>query len=415
MLSGDLIIAFMLMSLIFLRQISIIKESNKIDYAPVMLSVGSIGAMLHFMLHPQTNNSNSVIYESLLFMSVSIFLYLVMNILHQNQKTQTQKADKELTKVLLKQIEELREINSELEKKVVLTKNSSDLAQHEATDRFKYDIKAFESIESNQEKFLDGFKNVEKWHSEIMTIFTDFTKNQLPSLDSVVHNHIDILRVAEQDHFNKVKSILAKAVESRCDMTQELNELKNDMLEMKNNSKNIANEIIKQTTKELHNVATSFEKQLLFLKSHTEDINTSLYEDENRLKNIKENSEIIMRQMVLSSNKMGELEDKTIKLNSVYMSMKSLLNDIEVLKSEYIKAQAQLSLIIRDFKNSKDDDIDNIKEQMESLIVILTAKIDNSLEKLHSHYNIANEDISQSVKILAKKSQLKSSYTDSEA
>jgi hypothetical protein len=92
--------------------------------------------------------------------------------------------------------------------------------------------------------------------------------------------------------------------------------------------------------------------------------------------------------------------------------MKDLMKDIEIIKSEYVKSQSQLSMIIKDFKDAKDDEIDSIKEQMESLIVILTTKVDRSLERLHEHYHIANEDISQSVKFLSKQAQLKNSYAE---
>jgi len=49
---------------------------------------------------------------------------------------------------------------------------------------------------------------------------------------------------------------------------------------------------------------------------------------------------------------------------------------------------------------------------MEALITNLTKKIDDSLEKLHEHYHIASDDITQSVQILAKKAQLQKGYTD---
>ena len=107
-----------------------------------------------------------------------------------------------------------------------------------------------------------------------------------------------------------------------------------------------------------------------------------------------------------------ELKEENSNLFDIYTTRKELMSEIEVIKSEYVKSQAQLSMIVKDFKESKDDEIDSIKEQMESLIVILTTKVDNSLEKLHNHYHIANEDISKSVQFLAKQAQVKNSYSD---
>ncbi|MCK4875343.1 MAG: hypothetical protein KAS26_05795, partial [Sulfurimonas sp.] len=193
---------------------------------------------------------------------------------------------------------------------------------------------------------------------------------------------------------------------------EELDELKESLQSMSSISQNIAREITNATTQQLSDVTKPFATEVKSLKSHTEGVNTSLYESENKLNGIKEQSEMIMKQMVLSSKKMNELKDQNSGLHDIYATMKELMSDIEVIKSEYVKSQAQLSMIINDFKNSKDQEIDSIKEQMESLIVILTNKVDNSLEKLHDHYNIANEDISKSVQFLAKQAQVKNSYSD---
>ena len=53
-----------------------------------------------------------------------------------------------------------------------------------------------------------------------------------------------------------------------------------------------------------------------------------------------------------------------------------------------------------------------MKEELEELSEKLSAKIDESLEKLHKHYHIASDDITQSVKLLAKKAQLQNGYGD---
>ena len=88
---------------------------------------------------------------------------------------------------------------------------------------------------------------------------------------------------------------------------------------------------------------------------------------------------------------------------------------MEVIKADYVKAQAQLSFISSELKSSDDEQINAMRNQIESLSDTLTQKIDESLEKLHEHYHIADEDITQSVQILAKKAQLKSGYTELES
>lgn len=415
MFDSDLLIAFGLMALLFLRQISIIKEPNKINYAPLMLGIGAISAVIHFILHPDNIDMFMALKESFFPILVSLILFIIMNIFHQTQQREQEKTRHEFTKALIEQLDELKEFTGELEKKMILNQNQDKQMQEENRERFKHDIKALDSILINQNRFLEKFEEMRGWHEDVKGSFENFTDVQIPSLDTIVHKHIDILRVAEQDHFNKVKATLSKAIESRNEIIDEIEELKESLHQMSNISKSIAKAIVKETIGELSSVSKSFEKEILALRSHTEGVNTSLYESENTLGGIKEQSEIIMKQMILSSNKMSELKDQNSSLHDIYSTMRDLMKDIEVIKSEYVKSQSQLSMMIKEFKDIKESEIKSAKEQMESLGNELGAKIESSLEKLHKDYSLANEDISQSVKFLSKQAQLKSGYTMSES
>jgi len=412
MLDGDLLLAFAFMALLFLRQISILKQPNKINYAPLMIGIGAISSVVHFIIHPEATDTLLILRESFFPLLVSLLLYIVMNILHQTQQTLQSRTQHEFTKALIEQITQLKEFTSELERKMILNRDEDRLAQEETRDKFKKDIRALDAIQTNQAKFLDKFEEMEAWHKDVTKAFANFTDVQLPSLDDVVHKHIDILRVAEQDHFNKVKSTLERAVESRCDIAEDMENMKKNLKNMSSISNTISNSITKHTIEKLSEVTKPFEQQIVSLKSHTESLGTSLYEDESKLSNIREQSEMIMKQMILSSKKMTTLEGQTSNLHDVYGDIKSLVSEIEVVKSDYVKSQAQLEGIVKDLQDSKSKDIVNVKEEIEKLSSDLVERIDNSLDKLHKHYHIANEDISKSVQFLAKQSQVKNVYTD---
>jgi len=412
MLDGDLLLAFVFMAVLFLRQISILKQPNKINYSPLMIGIGAISSVVHFIIHPEAVDTLLILRESFFPLLVSLLLYIVMNILHQTQQTLLSRTQHEFTKALIEQITQLKEFTSELEKKMILNQNEDRLAQEETREKFKKDIKALDAIQTNQANFLDKFSEMESWHKDVASAFEKFTDVQLPSLDDVVHKHIDILRVAEQDHFNKLKVTLESAVESRYDIAEDMEVMKKNLEDMNNISSNISTSIINNTIEKLSEVTKPFEQQLGLLKSHTESLSTSLYEDENRLSKIREQSEIIMKQMILSSKKMSILEGQTANLHDVYGDIKSLVSDIEIVKADYVKSQSQLENIVKDLAESKEKDVVNVKEEIEKLSADLVARIDTSLEKLHKHYHIANEDISKSVQFLAKQTQAKNSYTD---
>ena len=126
----------------------------------------------------------------------------------------------------------------------------------------------------------------------------------------------------------------------------------------------------------------------------------------------RDKSELIMEQMVLSSNQMSKIEIQNTSLNDIESNFKDIVKDMKYIKADYVKAQSELNFIASDLKASKEKDMVGVKEQVEILVEELTAKIEGSLEKLHKHYHIANEDISQSVQFLAKQAQLKKGYTE---
>ncbi len=408
----DLLLTFLFMAILFLRQISILKQLNKINYAPLMIGIGAISSIVHFMINPEVTDTALLLRESFLPLLVALILYIIMNILHQTQITQNARTQEEFTRVITTQVVELKEFMAELEGRMILSRADDIKAQEEIRKKFKHDIKALDAIQINQGKFLEKFDEMGLWHKGVTKSFEDFTNVQLPELDNVVHKHIDILRVAEQDHYNQLKGILDKAVASRFDISKDIDELKKNLGSMKAISDDIAKAITRHTLEQLSGVTRAFEGEMISLKSHTEGVSTSLYESENRLVAIREQSEMIMKQMLLSSKKMNDLEKQNSGLHDIYSTIKDLIGDIEFIKADYVKSQSQLNNIVKELNAKQEEEIDNIKEQMESLIVILTKKIENSLDKLHEHYHIASDDITQSVQILSKKAKLQKGYTE---
>lgn len=412
MFATDLLISFGFMALLFLRQIIILKRPNKINYAPLMIGIGAIGTGIHFILHPDTSNIVLLMRESLFPLLVAMILYIIMNILHQTQISENARTQEEFIKVLVSEITQLKAFILEIEEKMMHSQESERKSQEEIRQKFKNDIRALDTIQENQTKFIDRFKAMEEWHEDVNKGFEYFSEVQLPELDNVVHKHIDILRVAEQDHYNKLTGLLQRAVESRGDISEEIVELKANLESIKNISDEIAHTITKETVSELSGVTKAFESQILSLKSHSEGVSTSLYESEQTLGTIRSQSEMIMKQMVLSGQKMSTLEKQNSSLYDLYSTLKEIILEVESIKSDYVKAQSQLETISHDIASSKDEQILALKAKIDMLSETLSKKIDASLEKLHEHYHITDGEITESVKMLAKQTQLKNGYVE---
>lgn len=412
MFDTDLLIAFAFMALLFLRHVAILKKPNKINYAPLMIAIGVLASLVHLIIHPDPSNIILLIRESLMPLVVAVILYIVMNILNQTKESYNAKLHDEFTQVLASEIAQLKKFILDLESRMTEYSQQDRTTQLEIQKKFETDVKALESIQANQMEFAKKFDTIQEWHESVNKSFSYFSEVQMPEFDNVVHKHIDMLRVAEQDHYNKLTQLLEKAGESRYDIAEDIETLKNSLESMKSLSDNVAKTIVEKTFSSFANLTQEFEAQLVSLKLHTESIKTSLYEDEGVLSNIRTQSEMIMKQMLLSANQMGELEKQTSGLSKISSDIKELVTEIEKIKGDYVKAQSQLTQLSSELSSVKEDNYIEMKQKIEELGEALSNKIDESLQKLYEHYHIANENITESVKIMAKKAQLQKGYTE---
>lgn len=412
MFDTDLLIAFSVMGLLFLRQIAILKQPNKINYAPLMLGIGTLSSIIHFMIHPHSNDLLLLTRESLFPLLVAVILYIIMNILHQTQQSLQARTQEEFSSVVVQEISQLKNFILELEKRMNDAQNETLQTQQDIREKFIEDVQALSSIKANQEHFLEKFLQVEAWHEDVKKSFVYFSEEQLPKLDDVVHKHIDILRISESDHYNKLQELLKKAVESRFGISDDVHEVQTKLDNLTTLAGNVSDKIVKETTQQLVNVTKDFEKEILLLKSNAGVIATSLREGETTLTNIRAQSELIMKQMVLSSKRMEELVAKNSEVRDVLPEFQALLGDVERVKSDYVKAQAQLTLLSNELKTSQEEMLNAVSEKFETLATELNEKIDSSLENLHQHYHIVGEDVTTKANLLAKKAQIQKGYSD---
>ncbi|QOP41127.1 hypothetical protein [Sulfurimonas marina] len=413
MLSTDFLVSFGFMALLFLRQVYILKQPNKINYAPLMLSIGFIATILHIITAPDNIDTFKLFRESLFPLLVSLVLFVIMNIMHQTQQSAVAKNQENFIKVLGSELSELKSFILELEKRMTLAQQEDREIQAQNIEKFKKDLVALDKIQSNQMKFVDMFGDVENSLGDVKKEYKYFSEVQLPELDRVVHKHIDILRVAEQEHYNNLKSIIEQDKENKTNFVQNIQEVKKTLEGLQNISHEIANSIIQQTLSQLSGVTKSYESQINLLRTHSEGIKTSLSEDDAILSNIRSQSELLLQQISLMANKMADFQQKQMVFNDVYKNIEGLISDIEAIKSDYVKAQSQLSNISLELLETKDQKVYEMKKNLDELSEVISKKIDESLEQLHEHYHIASKDITQSVQMLTKRAQIQKGYGES--
>ena len=401
MLEPDLIISYILMAFFFLRQIMILKRPKKINYSPLILGIGAIFALVHFMLYFVQDNFTLVLKESFSSLLVSLLLYVIMNVLHQAQKNDEEQSQREFSSSMASKISQMKEYIGMLEDKIAELRDDEHHSLFGIREDIKNDLLAQKHIQTNQDTFMHKLEDVLEQQNKVLK-----TLQQLPEFDQIMHNHIDILRIAEQDHFNRIKKAFDQANANRCDIKDEIVEIKQEMHQLKSLSKDVAKKIVDATLLELSDVVVEFQRQLNTLRAQSEGVSTALSEGENILGNARSKSEMLLKQIVLSSNNMKILEENSRSLSVIYLPIKNLISEIESIKSDYNLAHSELGNLAELLTTTQVEQLEIMKIKVEELSEKLVEKIDASLLKLHTHYHIALSELSPTVSELTKKAKL---------
>ncbi len=391
----DLIVLFIIMGVLFVRQIMAFKNQYKIDYSSIILGIGVMGSLLHFIIQPQIDDLILLLRESFLPMIVSIFLYIVLTIVNQIQKIDD---ETQFQNNLLEQIDSFKNSLSILDGKIALLSQDEQKAQNEVIERLIVDIKALESIQLTQTKFLSKFDELSILYEDVSISFREFTELKMPELDSIIHKHIDILRIANQDHFNHLQDDLSKIVQSRQQMLDESKTLKNNLISITNISNDIALSINKTIMQQLKDFTKPLESKTESLKLISEAVLRDLEKSEERLHTIQNYNEVINREMSISSQKMREFEGYKDNVLDIFTVSQKLISEIEQIKTDYTKSQIKLEMIAGDFKLSETQQIEDMKKQIELLGEMLVQK------------KVTNEEITKNIYMLSQQNKIKNGY-----
>jgi len=391
----DLIILFLVMGTLFIRQIMILKYQNKIDYSLVILGIGVMGSLLHFITHPQITDIVPLLRESFLPMVVAVFLFIILNIVTQIQQTDK---NTQLHSELIEQIVALQKSLIRLDEKIALFYNDEKKAQNDVSEKLRVDIEALKSIEINQTKFLTKFDELAVLYEDVSLSFRNFTTVEMPELDSVVHKHIDIMRVANQDHFNQLQTELRKILQNREEMIEESKTLKTNLISMTDVSNEIVTSINKTISYQLKEFTKPLEVKTNSLKLSSEAVLRDLDKSEKIVETIQKYAEFIHKEMDISALKMRDFEEHKNNMLDIFTISKKLITDIEQVKTDYTKSQIKLEMVVGDFKLSESEQIEAMKKQIDILGEMLTQKQET------------NAEITRNVSILSQHNKIKEGY-----
>jgi hypothetical protein len=405
MFSIDLLLTIAVISLLFLRHTAVYKDPNKINYTPVVLALGAIGGLLHFIL--SDGMDANILKESLLSLSVGILLAAIMSVMSQTVSVMNTHNGRQRLNEISEEMAALGTTVGDLKDRLNLIAQMESSTHDQIRNVFKEEIEALNLIQGNQKLFVSKIEALLVQQQSAMEKFEEFTLSELPSLDNVVHRHIDLLRVAEQDHFNQLKSV----VRSSCDEQQEVHaqlKILHDLV-LHISHRELPDHTITVLQKELDRILHDFSHRLQLLGAKSETIVTSLAENDSLLRGSREQSELIMQQMVLSSKQMREMTLHSKELAESLKPLSRLFVSAETLHDEFLNAKGKLSELIVTLESYERQEFRAIRQSLEEVAAEATAQMQLFVQTLKKSEPLPIIE-TKNVHELASKVKLHKSY-----
>ena len=404
-------ISFALMALIFLRQISIYKQPNKINYAPLILGIGGIASVVHFIISDEHQSVIFVLKGSFIPFLVALMLYIIMNIMHQTQRAQNERTQKEFTLALVEQLARLKEFTQSLEERMQSYAKEEIKLKEEFTAKFREDIETLAQLLHNQQRFMDRFEELREWHKQLQELFINFTEFKLPELDGVIHKHIEMLRIANKEQFERIAASLEATLGSKESLEKELGSLQQKIAGIKNDTDTIAKEIVTKTSTQLDVATKGLQQEFVTILRDAQTLKTELLESENKLEAIKTQSEFVIRQMVLVSKKMESFEEKKEMISKSVSEAIPVMRQMHALQERYERTLETFEHLGKELALKQRE----MGEMFETLLASLPKEIEASLRQFEEKLDSRSETVSESMKLLAKQAKLqKGGYADAD-
>jgi len=405
MISIDLLISIIVMSLFFLRHTAVYKDPNKINYTPVVLVFGIIGGLSHFILSGVMDTN--VVKESLLPFGVGITLSAIMSVMSQTVSSINSNEDRLRFGALTDEMTLVSSTLSTLRERLDMVAQMESSTHDQIRHVFKEELDALNVIQSNQKLFVSKIESLLAKQQSAMEKFEEFTLSELPSLDNVVHRHIDLLRVAEQDHFNQLKSVVRISCDEQKIVHSQLKDLHDLLIKMSHTQ--LPDHTISVLQRELDRIVNDFSHHIHVLGTKSESIVASLVDNDSLLQNSREQSELIMQQMVLSSKQMREMTVHSKELSESLKPLSRLFSSAETLYDEFINAKGKLNELIVTLESYEHQDFRLIRQSLEQVAAEATAQMQlwsQNLQKIESLPSIETKNVQE----LASKVKLHKSY-----
>lgn len=399
---------------LFWRQLVVFKMSRKINYAPLVLIVGMISSISLFVFSVGSGDLKSDLQYALLPLLISLVFYMVMYIMFQlkiNSDTAEKEEHKKLLSILISNIKEyFGVLNDKLSAIESMDEKTLDAVQL----ALKNELSVFTRLSSQQEMLSAKLEQMYLQEESALLNIREFLEKEIPDLDTVVHRHIDILRIAEQDHFNKLQAILNNMNSESLvlELKEAVKTVHKRLENMEENYEKSAQIVALEVKESLLSTVQSMSKELTHAKQLSESLSLSTQEYEVKLQELHKYASQLLQKSDTIHESMEDTYNQSQKVRPVYASLNELVSRLMDIYGEYKHAKKELHILASELGNAEERHFEIMDKKIDVLGENIHKKIETSLYELKEHYHIADRDVTSTVKTLAAKAQLQKSYTE---
>ena len=394
---------------LFWRQLAVFKIQGKINYAPLVLIIGSISSLSLFIF--SSGELKSDIQYSLMPLLMSLIFYMLMYIMYQfkvNDVRVQHNAQEQLLSTLMADIHGYFGV---LDEKLSSISNTEEKTLQAIQLALKNELHSFSELSTRQELISKKLEDMYNQEEGALMNIQKFLEQDVMNLDKVVHRHIDILRISEQDHFNKLQNIL-NSMNSTEGIEDALVVLTSRLDKLEDGFEKRALSLSNEIGNVLQSNLKSLSVDLLNAKQLSESLGLSTQEYEMKLAELHKQASLLLQKSDIIHESMEDTYTQAQKIRPVYDSLNELISRLIDVYADYKYAKKELQLLATDLGSAEDKHFEHMDEKIDTLSVEMNSKIEASLQELKEHYHIADRDVTSTVKTLAAKAQLQKSYAE---
>jgi len=397
---------------LFWRQLVVFKLAQKVNYAPLVLSIGAISAISLFVF--SSGELKHDIQYSLMPLLISLIFFMIMQLMYQTKQNRTQAQKESHEQLLSTLIADISGYFGVLDEKLGAIESIDEKTLDAMQLTLKNEFSEFSQLSTQQKLISAKLEEMYVQEESALLHIQKFLEKDMHDLDSVVHRHIDILRIAEQDHFNKILDILNNMnLNSELSTDDEaIQSLKSDMQNMKIEFKDSAQVVINETKSQLNSVTKQMLHDLQSTKQLSESLSISTQEYEVKIQELHKQASLLLEKSDIIHESMEDTYTQSQKIRPVYSSLNELISRLMDIYAEYKHAKKELHILAGELGNAEDKHFEIMDKKIDDLGEDIRAKIEASLHELKEHYHIADRDVTNTVKELAAKAQIQKSYAD---